>query len=123
MKPRLPRSQLNLKLLCSHFMNLQTIPNMADKSTYSTGALSFELKDISSSDCVQRLGKLKRKERIPIDTPHYFPISSRGFVPHLSQDIVRDKTSIKGIYLALEDSSYRENGQSGITYLHHIRYV
>lgn len=106
MNPRSPRIYLphiRPRISRSLFKGPQVVLNMADKGTYSMGALSFDFKDMSSLDCVQRLGKLLLRDRIPIDTPHYFPISSRGCVPHLSQDMVRDKTSIRGIYVALED--------------------
>ena len=50
-----------------------------------------------------RLGTLHLNDRTPIETPHCIAISSRGVVPHLSQDTMRENTDIKGIYVALED--------------------
>ncbi|KAI4264062.1 MAG: hypothetical protein L6R42_000828, partial [Xanthoria sp. 1 TBL-2021] len=66
--------------------------------------LKFEVGDIPHRDCSQRLGLLSLPGRRPIDTPHYFAVSSRGCVPHLSQDMMKGNTGIKGIYAALEDS-------------------
>lgn len=50
-----------------------------------------------------RLGQLCIPGRKLIDTPHYLAVSSRGTVPHLSQDTMRGSSSIKGIYAGLED--------------------
>ena len=70
----------------------------------STKPLSFEnLTALSTSVHEARLGKLLRIGRRGVETPNYFPLSSRGSVPHLSQDTVRDHTAITGIHTALED--------------------
>ncbi|KAL8772771.1 MAG: hypothetical protein Q9209_002116 [Squamulea sp. 1 TL-2023] len=66
-------------------------------------ALKFETEEVSQHDCHQRIGRLSPSGRKPIETPHYLAMSSRGCVPHLSQDMMRDNTSIKGMYAALED--------------------
>lgn len=65
--------------------------------------LKFEVRDIPHPECSQRLGLLSLPGRQSINTPHYFAMSSRGCVPHLSQDTMRGDTNIKGIYAALED--------------------
>lgn len=103
MKPRPPRIHQILRLSRKLSTGAKVISNMAGKCTYPIGVLSFELRDTSSTERVQRLGKLSLKNRIPIDTPHFFPISSRGCVPHFSQDMTRSVSSINGIYVALED--------------------
>lgn len=79
---------------------------MAAKGTFSSGALSFDLSEFASPDCVLRLGRLSIKNRNTIDTPNYFAVSSRGCVPHISQDMAQSNTGIKGIYVALEDCEY-----------------
>ncbi|KAI4116184.1 MAG: hypothetical protein LQ345_003347 [Seirophora villosa] len=76
---------------------------MAPKNTYTSTTLRFDLSEVSSSGCVLRRGRLSLKGREPIDTPHYLPPSSRGCVPHITQDTARSNTGIKGIYVALED--------------------
>ncbi len=53
-----------------------------------------------------RLGLLQFPGRMPIQTPHYIAISSRGVVPHLTQDMMQDQTSITGIYAGLEDCEF-----------------
>ena len=53
-----------------------------------------------------RLGRLRFEDRTVIDTPYYIAVSSRGAVPHLSQDMMRSNTSIKGIYTAVEDCEF-----------------
>ncbi|RMJ27679.1 hypothetical protein PHISP_01464 [Aspergillus sp. HF37] len=41
-----------------------------------------------------RLGQLAIAGAKPVRTPHYLPLTSRGALPHLSHDIVRDHTAI-----------------------------
>ena len=36
-------------------------------------------------------------------TPHFIPVSSRGAIPHVSQDNMRNHTSLTSMYAALED--------------------
>lgn len=50
-----------------------------------------------------RLGKLAVAGVKPLCTPHYIPLTTRGAVPHLSHDVIRDQTSIGSVYLGLED--------------------
>jgi len=71
----------------------------------SSKLLSFEHLGVSGNS-ESRLGHLRFRNRTPIDTPHYVAVSSRGAVPHLSQDTMRNSTSIKGMYAALEDCEY-----------------
>ena len=69
----------------------------------STEHVSFELLNAQTKDNDARLGCLYFRERPPLQTPHYLAISSRGCVPHITQDMMRDQTSIRGIYAAFED--------------------
>ena len=73
---------------------------------HNSNGLSFERLHISPNGTEARLGRLHFRNRTPIDTPNYIGISSRGAVPHLTQDMMRDHTSIKGLYAALEDCEY-----------------
>ncbi|KAF2087585.1 tRNA-guanine transglycosylase family protein [Saccharata proteae CBS 121410] len=50
-----------------------------------------------------RLGKLTIPGRSTIDTPNYLANTSRGIVPHLTQDMVRSNTNVNSVYTALED--------------------
>lgn len=50
-----------------------------------------------------RLGRLSLPGRNAIETPHYLGLTSRGVVPHLSQDNFAQLSSISGVYAALED--------------------
>ena len=50
-----------------------------------------------------RLGRLLLRHGHAIETPHYLAITSRGVVPHLSQDNLQRHTNIKAAYLGLED--------------------
>ena len=53
-----------------------------------------------------RLGRLRVPGRKTIETPHYLALTSRGAVPHLSQDMMRDNTNIGNVYAALEDCEW-----------------
>ena len=50
-----------------------------------------------------RLGRLSLPGRKVIETPHYLGITSRGVVPHITQDTFTRDTSINGVYVGLED--------------------
>lgn len=50
-----------------------------------------------------RVGRLATPRRKAIATPHYIPASSRGAVPHIAHDVVRQHTAINGLYIGLED--------------------
>lgn len=65
--------------------------------------LTFDLRAYDSNDSGLRIGTLSVDGRRTIDTPHYVALSSRGTVPHLTQDMMRDNSAITGIYAALED--------------------
>ena len=70
------------------------------KPTATTTCLAFDLIAVEDGP---RLGTMSMHGRDTIQTPHYFALSSRGAVPHISQDMMRDHTAITGIYSALED--------------------
>lgn len=79
--------------------------NMAGRSSK---LVSFQLSKAQSNKDEPRAGRLVFQGRKPIDTPHYVAVSSRGAVPHLSQDMMRDNTSICGLYTAIEDCEQRQ---------------
>ena len=68
-----------------------------------TSFMSFQINERNARGDATRLGTLRFNHRTPIETPHYIAITSRGAVPHLSQDTMRESTAIKGVYVALED--------------------
>lgn len=53
-----------------------------------------------------RLGRLAFPGRAVIETPHYVGNTSRGAVPHLSQDNFKKHTDMNAVYVALEDCEY-----------------
>ena len=63
----------------------------------------FDILAQEACDSEARLGSLSIPGRTVIHTPHYVALSSRGVVPHLTQDMMADNTAIQGIYAALED--------------------
>jgi queuine tRNA-ribosyltransferase len=50
-----------------------------------------------------RLGRLTLQGRPAISTPHFLGITSRGVIPHITQDNFASQTDISGVYVALED--------------------
>ena len=64
---------------------------------------SFKVVKPVNHEVGARLGCLSFPGRQALETPDYIAVSSRGAVPHLSQDTMRDSTSIKGLYAGLED--------------------
>lgn len=79
--------------------NLDADPS---ESSYNS-MLTFTLINPSLFTSGPRLGKLIRFGRRAVETPHYVAITSRGVVPHISQDILQKHTMVSSIYLGLED--------------------
>lgn len=77
--------------------------NPSSMAGHTSKLVSFQLSRAQSDKDEPRVGRLIFQGRNPIDTPHYVAVSSRGAVPHLSQDMMRDNTSIRGLYTAIED--------------------
>lgn len=50
-----------------------------------------------------RLGKLALPGRRPIETPNYTGVTSRGVIPHVTQDHLSKYSSLGSAYMALED--------------------
>ncbi|KAK5120780.1 hypothetical protein LTR85_005846 [Meristemomyces frigidus] len=63
----------------------------------------FTIIQAASNGFGPRLGRLALPGRKPIDTPHHLGITSRGVVPHITQDNFARSTSISGVYVGLED--------------------
>lgn len=64
----------------------------------------FELLGAVVADgCAARLGRLSIPGRKPIETPSYTAVTSRGALPHLTPDNVRQYTNLGAAYMALED--------------------
>ena len=70
-------------------------------------SMVFELHAHEASDSEYRTGSLMTQGRTTIHTPHYVALSSRGIVPHITQDMMRENTAIRGVYVAFEDCQYR----------------
>lgn len=58
---------------------------------------------IRSTGTAARLGRLALPGRRILDTPHYLANTSRGVVPHITQDTFVRDTNLSGLYIALED--------------------
>jgi hypothetical protein len=66
----------------------------------------FTIVKATAATLSPRLGRLSLPVRNAIETPHYLGLTSRGVVPHLSQDNFAQLTSISGVYAALEDCTF-----------------
>lgn len=79
----------------------------SDMPSQSAGEMfNFSLLGSSASILAPRVGRLTIAGRKPISTPHYIPLTSRGAVPHLAHDVMRDSTSIGSLFFGLEDCMY-----------------
>ncbi|KAL2863330.1 tRNA-ribosyltransferase family protein [Aspergillus lucknowensis] len=70
--------------------------------------LKFTLLGSAASVLAPRLGTLAIAGRKSLSTPHYVPLTSRGMVPHLAHDVMRDSTSIGSLFIGLEDFIEKE---------------
>lgn len=94
----------------------------ADMSTHevcrgsmpSRGIFSVHLNSIEIKGDQYRLGELALAGRQKVQTPNYFPLTSRGSIPHLSQDMMRDHAPVAGIYTALEDCEFPFNSRPSL---------
>ena len=77
--------------------NSQSVSELPDEM------LSFVLAQREAVNIGPRLGRLITRSRTPLQTPHYVANTSRGVVPHISHDVLRKHTWIRGVYIALED--------------------
>ncbi|KAK4622270.1 Queuine tRNA-ribosyltransferase accessory subunit 2 [Fulvia fulva] len=63
----------------------------------------FGIIEATGQGLAPRLGRLALPGRRVIDTPHYLGNTSRGVVPHITQDTFVRDTHINAVYVALED--------------------
>lgn len=63
----------------------------------------FSIIKATSTGIAPRLGRLALPGRKIVETPHYLASTSRGVVPHLTQDTFARDTRINGVYIGLED--------------------
>jgi queuine tRNA-ribosyltransferase len=59
--------------------------------------------DVTKTVNRARLGRLTLQGRPAISTPHFLGITSRGVIPHITQDNFASQTDTSGVYVALED--------------------
>ncbi|KAJ5795223.1 hypothetical protein N7457_001822 [Penicillium paradoxum] len=74
-----------------------------DQATSSSPAMSFSVLTSTAPTLAPRVGKLVIPGRKTIATPHHVPLTSRGTVPHIAHDVMRQHTAINSIYTGLED--------------------
>jgi queuine tRNA-ribosyltransferase len=81
-------------------------PLLSSSSSSSSAAAGLSFKILEEGAGVGaggRLGCLAMPGRRPIYTPHYIATTSRGVVPHLAPDMLRQHTRVNAVYVALED--------------------
>src|SRR5690625_173250 len=78
-------------------MSFGTNPGLPDEM------LSFNVLNSAPSVLAPRLGRLSLEGRKALQTPCYVPLTSRGTLPHITHDMMRDHTSIGSLYVGLED--------------------
>ncbi|KAJ5570897.1 Queuine tRNA-ribosyltransferase [Penicillium sp. DV-2018c] len=69
----------------------------------SSPAMSFTVLASTAPVLAPRVGKLAIAGRKTIATPHHVPLTSRGTVPHVAHDVMRQHTEINSLYAGLED--------------------
>ncbi|KAL4894534.1 tRNA-guanine(15) transglycosylase-like protein [Aspergillus ambiguus] len=62
----------------------------------------------TTSVLAPRLGSLAFAGRKAISTPNFVPLTTRGAVPHISHDVMREQTAIGSVYFGLEDFIERQ---------------
>ena len=85
-----------------------------DHSARADDMRPFRLLDSTKRTPGPRLGKLKLPRRQSIETPHYLAVTSRGVIPHLTQDNFKRHSSIRAAYLGLEDCKCLQAASGGM---------
>ena len=70
--------------------------------------LGFVLRQGEFSKAGLRLGQLALQGRPTIATPAYVVPTSRGVVPHVTQDVLSKSTRIPAVHIGLEDCKYSQ---------------
>ncbi|KAL2119491.1 hypothetical protein VTJ04DRAFT_6452 [Mycothermus thermophilus] len=75
-----------------------------DRGDSSSASMRFEvLKGALKDGAAARLGRLAFAGRLPIETPNFIGVTSRGAVPHITPDNLEKHLKATGAYMALED--------------------
>jgi queuine tRNA-ribosyltransferase subunit QTRTD1 len=77
-----------------------------DEKLKSLPGEMFSIIKSTSHHLSPRLGSLAIPGRNAIQTPHYLGLTSRGAIPHISQDNFAQLSAIAGVYAALEDCKF-----------------
>ncbi|KAL1836076.1 hypothetical protein VTJ49DRAFT_5611 [Mycothermus thermophilus] len=74
-----------------------------DNQDSGSPAMRFEILKALKDGAAARVGRLAFAGRLPIDTPNFIAITSRGAVPHITPDNAEKHLKTTGAYMALED--------------------
>jgi queuine tRNA-ribosyltransferase accessory subunit len=86
-----------------------------DRLHFSILKASGNVSNNADSSGGPRLGQLKYHRGSTINTPNFIALTSRGVVPHISQDNFASKTEIEGVHIALEDCMVPFPSQTKLT--------
>lgn len=75
----------------------------ATAATLPAEMLNFVLRQNELKKAGLRLGQLSLQGRPTILTPTFVATTSRGVIPHVTQDVLSKLTNIPAVYLGLED--------------------
>ena len=75
--------------------------------------LSFTVLNSAPSILSPRLGRLTVEGRKALQTPYYVPLTSRGALPHITHDTMKDHMSVNSLYISLEDCEEPPNEPFG----------
>ncbi|KAL1906031.1 hypothetical protein Sste5344_008140 [Sporothrix stenoceras] len=93
------------------------LKSAASSVANGSGTVAVAAEESLGKSAVPRLGTLTIPGRNSVATPAFFPVTSRGAVPHVTPDNAARTGLVNGAYFALEDSaaSHLGNGPSHIS--------
>jgi len=77
-----------------------------DAASLPTEMLSFVLRHGEFAKAGLRLGEVALQGRPPFSTPAFIAATSRGVIPHVTQDVLSKLMSIPAAYIGLEDCEH-----------------
>ena len=89
--------------MSAHNAHAHRAMSSTDAVTLPTEMLSFVLRHGELSKVGLRLGQLAVQGLPVVSTPSFVVPTSRGVVPHVTQDLMSKVTRVPAVYIGLED--------------------